>query len=601
MIRRLTLASFIATFILLLLLLFFYSDSLVKNVNKTVAADTENICRLSAERVDSSAFAIGDITLNNYLSRVAGSTGYALFVYSPDGTRLYGTRIQNDQFTSEEIRQITQDGFTSLRKNHAIYQTEWFYAAAVLADGNILIAAHAAETFSSVIGIKSVLYVMLAAFTAGLLALSVYYCYRRIRLPMESMITVLTEFTEGDFNARIAQNTAVDPEDNAQFNQVLSRLQDRVFRQSAHNQALSAVMNSMNTGLIAVNNELRILIITPTAKRLLGITGKVESMHISQALSDALLEHVFNDAMAQEGMYTNSVAVRNTVGRSKRPLKLYVTAMKHDDKVTGAVAMIEDITEQRRMEQVQTDFVSNVSHELRTPMTMIRGYVETLQMLAGMDTIDHARFDKYSNIILSEIDRLTNLVTDMLSISKMDSGDKNAKIECLDINDIIGSVCEGLQKHANSKNVKLTAHLSKKPCFIMGDSDRTRQMGINLVENAIKYNKEEGGSVDVTVKVSGTDVLFVVSDTGIGIPEDSIDRLFERFYRVDKAHSRAIGGTGLGLALVKQIVESLNGTITVASKYGEGTEFTVTLPAVSEEEAEKWFAEAEKEAAQQKE
>lgn len=593
MIRKYTISVFSITLVLLLFIIGVFCAMEIRNANRVLADDTESVCRLTSERINSTSIGPGDMAFNNYLSRVAGATGNSIFVYDTDGTRIYGTRVQKDIITENEISAISENGTTSFRRENSYYRTDWIYSGTILDSGELLIVSRSAETFSTLIGFRAVPLVLTAAFIAGIITLSVYFVYKRVRKPVQAMSDVLVSFIEGNLNARIPETDAIDKEDVSSFNQILSRLHDKVFRQTAHNQALNTVMNGMNTGLLAVDSELRILIVTPTAKRLLGITGNVENMHISQALSDAILEHVLKDAMAQDGMYTNSVAIRNTVGRGKKPLKLYVTAMKRNDKLMGAVAMIEDITEIRRMEQMQTDFVSNVSHELRTPMTMIRGYVETLQMLAGAEEIDHVRFDKYSNIIISETDRLTNLVTDMLSISKMDSGDKNAKVECLDINDIIGSVCEGLQKHAHSKNVTLTAHLSSVPCYIMGDSDRTRQMGINLVENAIKYNKEEGGTVDVTVRRNGADVEFITSDTGIGIPEDSIDRLFERFFRVDKAHSRAIGGTGLGLSLVKQIVDSLNGRIGVQSKFGEGTEFTVTLPGVSDEDAEKWFAEAE--------
>jgi len=262
-------------------------------------------------------------------------------------------------------------------------------------------------------------------------------------------------------------------------------------------------------------------------------------------------------------------------------LRLYVSVMRQDGKVVGALALVEDITKLRMLEQVRTDFAANVSHELKTPLTSIKGFVETL-----MDGAIHKpeMAEKFLRIIMLEADRLTRLINDILSISKLESGDDSVTNEKIRIDEVVHNVVEMLEMHAGEKQVSLH-YADCKPTYVMGHPDRVEQMMINLIENAIKYNRP-GGSVSVSIFPNGNEVNITISDTGIGIAEEHLPRLFERFYRVDKGRSRSMGGTGLGLAIVKHIVRSMGGMIEVHSKLGEGTEFLLTLPQILGDEAQ---------------
>ena len=383
----------------------------------------------------------------------------------------------------------------------------------------------------------------------------------------------LDEFSDGNFDARIEEIPGKTGE-VAKYNAVISRIQSRIFQQRSQNHAMSVVMSQMQNGIIAVDQDLRIILITPVAKKLLGVVGNSEGMPVSEASRDVRLDEVFNEAMNQPGVYTNDVAARTAVGRGHRPLRLYVSPMRNDGKVVGALAMVEDITELRRLEQVRTDFAANVSHELKTPLTSIRGFVETLEA-GAIDNPPMAH--KFLRIIMLETERLTRLINDILSISKLESGNDEVAIERIRLDKVAYDVCDMLTIHAGEKEVTIHAHMNEKPVYIMGNPDRVEQMLINLVENAIKYNKP-GGSVTVQVFSDAKEANVTISDTGIGIAEEHLPRMFERFYRVDKGRSRQMGGTGLGLAIVKHIVRSMNGEIEVHSKLGEGTEFLISLP-----------------------
>ncbi len=395
------------------------------------------------------------------------------------------------------------------------------------------------------------------------------------------VMSALDDFADGKFDARVKAISGRE-EDAEVYNAVIGRIADRVHRQTSQNNAINMALNQMQNGIIAVDDNLKVILVTPVAKKLLGIIGSPEGKLISDASRDVHLDDVFNEAMRQAGVYTNEVAVRNDMGRGHRPLRFYVSPMRNDGRVVGALAMVEDITEIRRLEQVRTDFAANVSHELKTPLTSIRGFVETLEN-GAIDNPEMAH--KFLRIIMLETERLTRLINDILSISKLESGEDDVVIERLQLDKMAFDVADMLAIHATEKDVSIECHLNRTPVYIMGNADRVEQMLINLIENAIKYNKP-GGSVTVQVFSNGVDASVAISDTGIGIAPENLPRLFERFYRVDKGRSRQMGGTGLGLAIVKHIVRSMNGQIEVHSTLDEGTEFLITLPLPPEKNPE---------------
>jgi two-component system phosphate regulon sensor histidine kinase PhoR len=232
--------------------------------------------------------------------------------------------------------------------------------------------------------------------------------------------------------------------------------------------------------------------------------------------------------------------------------------------------VIQDITDIKRLENLRSQFVANVSHELKTPLTSIKGFSETLRFVN-----DEKTRIKFLDIINEEAERLTRLINDILSLSSLEQN-REPKLEEIDTVEETRRICDMLHQMAVAKSIELTLTASGNPILI-GDLDNYNQMVINLVDNAIKYT-EPNGKVKVRIEKSGGKLILSVKDTGIGIPEEHLPRLFERFYRVDKSRDRAKGGTGLGLAIVKHIVLSMKGDIKVESEIGRGTTFTVSIP-----------------------
>jgi two-component system, OmpR family, phosphate regulon sensor histidine kinase PhoR len=244
-----------------------------------------------------------------------------------------------------------------------------------------------------------------------------------------------------------------------------------------------------------------------------------------------------------------------------------------NDEWKGIVLVFHDITELKKLEQMRKDFVANVSHELKTPVTSIKGFTETL--LDGAMK-DEQTLEYFLTIILKESDRLQTLIQDLLELSKIEQQGFKLNIQPVNIKEILEEIMTILQSKANDKEIELSLISERDNIYISGDSYRLKQIFINIINNGIAYTPK-GGKVTVTIEENQQNVFVHVEDTGIGIKEEEIPRIFERFYRVDKARNRNSGGTGLGLAIVKHLVEAHQGQIKVKTKLGEGTTFTVKL------------------------
>ena len=573
---RLAVPAALIALIALVLLSVNNSLDIAEAKNQSVLAELQGICQIAGDSTSSMEAEGRADALASFQMPNGVFCEYRL----PDGQSVYASSEGADALFEKmptlslkrTVRTYTHEDSKGTPSICAIYQYE---------DGAFLLYYAAESKPVAILSARNI--ICLVLLTASLAAfIAIWLAMNSKERLIDSAMRTLDEFSDGNFDARIEEIPGKTGE-VAKYNAVISRIQSRIFQQRSQNHAMSVVMSQMQNGIIAVDQDLRIILITPVAKKLLGVVGNSEGMPVSEASRDVRLDEVFNEAMNQPGVYTNDVAARTAVGRGHRPLRLYVSPMRNDGKVVGALAMVEDITELRRLEQVRTDFAANVPHELKTPLTSIRGFVETLEA-GAIDNPPMAH--KFLRIIMLETERLTRLINDILSISKLESGNDEVAIERIRLDKVAYDVCDMLTIHAGEKEVSIHVHMNEKPVYIMGNPDRVEQMLINLVENAIKYNKP-GGSVTVQVFSDAKEANVTISDTGIGIAEEHLPRMFERFYRVDKGRSRQMGGTGLGLAIVKHIVRSMNGEIEVHSKLGEGTEFLISLPLAPKDSPDK--------------
>ncbi len=562
-----------------------HAHATLDQLNRSATDDLLRICRMSAMYLDNAAFSDSadaaqqnSVLSKNSVRTLARELNVEVNIIDEAGNLLVSTQTTalasdslNNATEIEEARVSSGQGATAQRGANV-------YAACELENGGVVQILRAAPTVWTVLGYVSGRTVLMAAVLIALCCVMVQIIITPINDLLMGVKRLLFDFAEGRFDGRLTikdegqYHTYVN-----EVNEAARRVGEKLLSENRHMQAMSAVMNQSQNGMLAVNNEMKITVATATAKRLLGIRGSCLGVRLGEANKEIELEPIFEEAMQHDGVSTQDVEVKSRlmVGGAT-PVQLYISPLKHENKLTGAVAMVEDVTELRRMERIRNDFAANVSHELKTPLTSIKGFVETLQV-GAIDNKPLAM--KFLGIIMSEADRLTRLINDILSITKMESGQTEVSNERIQLDAMAAKTVEilKLNDNARNRNIKVTLNETSEPLYVWGNPDRVEQLLMNLIENAIKYNKENG-SVSVLLSASSDKLHLEVSDTGIGIEEKHLDRLFERFYRVDKGRSRTMGGTGLGLAIVKHIAQSMGGMIEVHSKYGEGTTFLVTLP-----------------------
>ena len=348
-----------------------------------------------------------------------------------------------------------------------------------------------------------------------------------------------------------------------------------------------AILASMAEGVLVVDRELRVRFLNPAFVRAVGWEGPVaDEMPVIRLVRDPEFMAVLRRVLASALPETSRFEPRGPQGRSFR---LQVAPLTGPDE-PGLVILLYDITDLERLERIRTDFVANVSHELRTPLASIRGYAETL-LEGALDDAQNRR--RFVEIIDAHATRLNNIASDLLALSELESGAPAEPVR-IPLADSIHAALRTVEREAHLRGVKLMEEPQEDDVVILGNKAKFEQALINLLDNAIKFNRS-GGSVTVASQTSDDGVRVSISDTGIGIPSQDLPRIFERFYRVDKARSRESGGTGLGLAIVKHIVLAHGGRVWCESELGNGASFHFTLPLapVSQTESQPHIAPAQ--------
>lgn len=391
--------------------------------------------------------------------------------------------------------------------------------------------------------------------------------------PLNDIINASKEISNGNYSKSISVTSKDEVGQLAlQFNEMASKLNKTVYDLNNKKIEVESIVQSITYGIVAVDNSKKILLINPAAFAVLSldtntnVTGDIFSEHIRNNRVNLLLKESMQQnkpleceiKIGEKELLIKTSPIRSNIGEIDN---------------SGWIISIQDVTIVHKLEQLRTEFVSNVTHELKTPITSIRGFIETLKSGA----INNAEVSlRFLDIIDIEAERLHELINDILSLSEIETKQSDTDLESVDLKSLVDSVFEVMQNIANEKNIVFINSISEK-IFIKANRNRMKQLILNLVDNAVKYNISNG-SVAINAQNVGGKVVIHVKDTGIGVPNEHILRIFERFYRVDKGRSRDMGGTGLGLSIVKHIVNLYNGDIKVNSEIGKGTEFVIQLP-----------------------
>ena len=412
--------------------------------------------------------------------------------------------------------------------------------------------------------------IVMQAMMFGLLAaiLLSFLLSKTITTPIERITEGARSIAEGNFDQDLGvQSSDEIGELTRSFNYMARRLKTTVGEVQGERDKLNTLFLHMTDGVAAFTTDGRLIHMNPATENLLGVRMQ-DSLTFDEMFED--LEMVGSDETAMRTFLTSEITRRGRV--------LSVTLAPYGalDGKGGVIAVLHDITEQRRLDDARREFVANVSHELRTPLTNIRSYTETLLDAAGDIPLDTEK--QFLGVISSESERMARIVTDLLTLSRLDYGRMELRMTRFSLSVLLRKVADAMKFTAEDSGHELTVDAPDSLPEITGDRERIEQVVVNILSNAVKYTSS-GGHIRLAACEGGKNtVRITVQDDGIGIPAEDVPRLFERFYRVDKARSRAAGGTGLGLAIAKEIVEKHGGHIELASEYGKGTTVHITLP-----------------------
>ncbi len=416
----------------------------------------------------------------------------------------------------------------------------------------------------------NVLEIILQALALGLvicIALSILMAQILIT-PIRALSAGTRQVAAGNFADSVAVTSHDEIGDlTRSFNNMSEVLRHTLWEAENERNKLSTLFLHMTDGVVAFDGNSNVIHYNPAATALL---------HRSLDLTCTFEEIFGKDAdftFVQALKSPNFVEGEKTV--EDKELELFFAAFSPDHAQGGVLAVIHDVTEQRKNEQTRREFVANVSHELRTPLTNVKSYAETI-ISAGDDLPVEMR-NNFLGVITGEADRMTRIVQDLLTLSKFDYGKMEMTITRFNPLDAIDQVAQATSMAASSHDHQVTLDLPETMAEVSGDRQRIEQVLMNVMSNAMKYTPD-GGHLIVSAGEKGSFIWISVKDNGIGIPEKDLPRLFERFYRVDKARSRESGGTGLGLSIAKEILNQHKGDMTVTSVFGEGTTVTISLP-----------------------
>ena len=398
-----------------------------------------------------------------------------------------------------------------------------------------------------------------------------YFVLKAVVSPMKKLIKSAEKIASGE-NVKIDENIqnigAVGDIENA-FSIVTNELNQKLSEVDRQKKQIETILLHMTDGIIAFDMEGKIIHINPAAKSLLGLNDK-----------DNTFEKIFKklnmDINIEKIVYLEnwtSSEQRKNIG-NKYVNMLFAPFQDENDKPAGVITVIQDITEHVKLDNMRKEFVADVSHELKTPITSIMGYADTL--IEG--EYDDETRSKFLSVISTEARRMARLVTDLLTLSRYDNKKVETDVTSFDLGDLVKRCLEKLKFEIEKKGHNVECFVTASVPPIVADKYGIERVVLNILSNAIKYTPDNG-TIKVYVGFVYNDAYIKVIDNGIGIPESDLTRIFERFYRVDKARSRELGGTGLGLSIAKEILDKNKGSIDIKSKVGKGTEVVIRIPA----------------------
>lgn len=517
---------------------------------------------------------------NKMAHEIAADAGARITIILPDGRVIADSeedpaRMENHGARDEIKSAIGGRIGHALRFSHTLNTDMLYLAVPIEQGGRVIAVIRAARALSEIqareASIRRTLWrgCLAGALLAGLVSL---YLARRISRPIERIRRAAERYAAGDYSNRIYMTRPPEYVELAKSMNRMAREMDRRLHEiTRQRNEREAILAGMREGLIAVDQDERIVLMNPAAEEMLGIgAAEATGRLVQEELRNVELQQFVTRALAGEAASAETL-LHWPGGKMVQAGASPLTG--EDGARTGLLLVLNDVTRLNRLENLRREFVANVSHELRTPITSIKGFIETLRDGALSDPEAGPRF---LEIIARQADRLNAIIEDLLALSRIErEAERDAiEISACEIKPLIEHTVQQFAPQAASKEMRIELDCPKG-MSVRANAQLLEQALSNLIDNAIKYS-QPGKSVRVVAR-AGERVSISVIDQGVGIPPEHLQRIFERFYRVDPARSREAGGTGLGLAIVKHIVQAHGGQVAVESRQGVGSTFTITI------------------------
>ncbi len=582
--------QFISSFLIIALVLFIFTFLIIGELNKYDKSLTKErlltAANLSTEVLIPSLKNPNIDDVQSVVSNLGKKTGVRITVVDGEGLVLGDSRKNPREMENHaarpEIIQAYQNEIGESTRYSSTLQKEMYYVAVPYQNINnqaptvIRTALPLSIIQQTLLPLESkVIYISIGlTLFALLLSLAVS---KTTTKSLAGIINISEELAKGNLNVEmpVSESRGEIPKITKALGHMTQKLKE-VFKQlSREKNQLEAVLSAMSEGVMVVSEQGSIIIINDALKEMFNLGDKPVEKSFWEVLRNRELIKLIEDVL--ENWKPNSKEIFYLYPEERYYL---ANVIPLDSPEKEIIVVMFDITEFKRLENIKADFIANVSHELRTPLTSIKGYTETLEEEAFESPEDQKHFLR---IIKRHADRLINIVSDLLVLSEVEGRDAlskendNSDFEDINVIEVVKSSLEALRSKAAEKGLNVLFKPSQSSYTISANRFLLEQMFINLIDNAVKYTPELG-EIGIEIYPQEHDLRIEIYDTGIGIPKESLPRIFERFYRVDKTRSRKMGGTGLGLSIVKHIVIIHGGKIDVQSEEGSGSRFIVTLP-----------------------
>jgi len=603
----------IATYLLVVVAIlsvagFYLLSSLKRTSIDHLKASLHAQARLMSSEVKAAPIADDPEGLQALARRLAEQVSVRVTLIASDGRVLADSDRTSEQVTQmdnhlgrPEVRASLSEGIGSAIRRSETTGAEMLYFALLLRQngvttGILRLGMPLADVSRNLVTIRHALLIGAALALVAAIVLGFLFA-RHVTRPIAQMTAIARRMADGDFSRRISALPTDEVGQLGQaFNTMAQRLEERLGEFEEERAKGAAILDSMVEGVLAVDGENRILFINASACRLLNVPSVgVEGRPFLEVIRNKEMLDLLYRTVREGGVARQELEIYIPVHRI---VQVHAAPLKGRGRTSGAILVMHDITELRRLETVRTEFVANVSHELRTPLTSIRGYLETL-LEGGLEDREHAR--PFLEVIHKHTERMGRLLDDILDLSNIELGKIALHRRPTDLRELVESVMTIYGPQAAKQEIELRAEVPADLPPAFADRDRVAQVLINLLDNSLKFTPK-GGTVRVAARrvsgfgfrVSGSKpgtenvqpgtasvserVEISVSDTGIGIASQDLPRITERFYRADKTRSRELGGTGLGLAIVKHLVEAHGGDLVIESQLNRGTSVRFSLP-----------------------